>query len=110
MYFFMYFRLVRSVETCMVVDEWERMTKNNEVLPEEMREPVPNLEDMSIHNWQAAAIGALHEASEAHFLSKLIKYFIPSIFFLPTLPPPSDFIYNCLFQAISKMVILPLFT
>ena len=54
----------------MVVDEWERMTKNNEMLPEEMRETVPKLEDMSIHNWQPAAIGALHEATEAHLLSK----------------------------------------
>ena len=90
MYFFMYFRLVRSVETCMVVDKWERMTKNNEVLPEEMRETVPKLEDMSIHNWQAAAIGALHEATEAHLLSKLIKYLIPSMFFIQPSNPPSS--------------------
>ena len=74
----------------MVVDEWERMTKNNEVLPEEMRETVPKLEDMSIHNWQAATIGALHEATEAHLLSKLIKYLIPSMFFIQPSNPPSS--------------------
>ena len=32
------------------------------------------LENMMIHNWQATAIGALQEATEAHLLSKLIKY------------------------------------
>ena len=88
----MYFRLVCSIETCMVVDEWERMTRKNKLMPEEMQEKVPKLEDMSIHNWQAAAIGALHEATEAHLLSKLIKYLIPSMFFHPSIPPPSDFI------------------
>ena len=70
----MYFRLVCSIETCMVVDEWEWMTRENELTPEELRVEVPKLEDMTIHNWQAAAIGALHEATEAHLLSKLIKY------------------------------------
>ena len=74
MYFFMYFRLVHSIETCMVVDEWERMTKENELMPEELRVEVPKLEDMTIHNWQATAIGALHEVTKAHLLSKLIKY------------------------------------
>ena len=74
----------------MVVDEWERMTKNNEVLQEEMRETVPKLEDMSIHNWQPAVIGALREATEAHLLSKLIKYLIPSMFFIQPSNPPSS--------------------
>ena len=68
----------------MVVDEWERMMRKNKLMPEEMQEKVPKLEDMSIHNWQAAAIGALHEATEAHLLSKLIKYLIPSMFFHPS--------------------------
>ena len=76
----------------MVVDQWEQMTRENEVMPEEMQVQVPKLEDMSIHNWQATAIGALHEVTEAHLLSKLIKYLIPSMFFHPSIPPPSNFI------------------
>ena len=53
----------------MVVDEWERINRENSILPEEQRQNVPKLEDMNIHNWQAVAIGALHEAAEAHLLS-----------------------------------------
>ena len=53
----------------MVVDEWERINRENSILLEEQRQNVPKLEDMNIHNWQAAAIGALHEAAEAHLLS-----------------------------------------
>ena len=44
----------------MVVDEWEWMTRENELMPENLRVEVSKLEDMTIHNWQAAAIGALH--------------------------------------------------
>ena len=58
----------------MVVDKWERMTRENKLMPEQLQVEVPKLEDMTIHNWQAAAIGALHEVTEAHLLSKLIKY------------------------------------
>ena len=48
--------------------------RKNELMPEELRVEVPKLENMTIHNWQATAIGALHEVTEAHLLSKLIKY------------------------------------
>ena len=64
-----YFRLVRCIEVNMVVDEWERMNCENSILAEHQRQDVPKLEDMNIHNWQAVAIGALHEAAEAHLLS-----------------------------------------
>ena len=63
-------RLVRCIEVNMVVDEWERMNRENSILPKDQRQNVPKLEDMKIHNWQAAAIVALHEAAEAHLLSK----------------------------------------
>ena len=82
----MYFRLVCSIETCMVVDEWERMTRENKLMLEEMRVKVQKLEDMSIHNWQAVAIGALHKAREAHLIFNS-KYDFPSLH-----PPPSDLI------------------
>ena len=67
--YFILFRLVRCIEVNMVVDEWERINRENSILPEEQRQNVPKLEDMNIHNWQAVAIGALHEAAEAHLLS-----------------------------------------
>ena len=51
----------------MVVDEWERMNRENSILLEEQRQNVPILEDMNIH--KAAAIGALNEAAQAHLLS-----------------------------------------
>ena len=70
---FMHFRLVRSIETCMVVDEWELMQRQNSILPVDQRKEIPKLENMTIHNWQASAIGALHEASEAYLLG---MYFI----------------------------------
>ena len=54
----------------MVVDEWERMNRENSILAEHQQQNVPKLEDMNIHNWPTAAIGALHEAAEAHILSK----------------------------------------
>ena len=54
----------------MVVDEWERMSHENSILVEHQRQNVLKLEDMNIHNWQAVAIWALHEAAEAHILSK----------------------------------------
>ena len=65
-----YFRLVRCIEVNMVVDEWERMNRENSILAEHQQQNVPKLEDMNIHNWQTVAIGALHEAAEAHILSK----------------------------------------
>ena len=65
-----YFRLVRCIEVNMVVDEWERMNRENSILAEHQRQHVPKLEDMNIHNWQAVAIGALHEAAKSHILSK----------------------------------------
>ena len=64
-----YFRLVRCIEVNMVVDEWERMNCENSVLLQHLRQDVPKLEDMNIHNWQAMTIGALYEAAEAHILS-----------------------------------------
>ena len=67
MYRNMYFRLVHSIETCMVVDEWEQMMRENELMPEELGVKVPKLEDMTIHHVHASAIRALHEATEAHF-------------------------------------------
>ena len=44
----------------------------NEALPDELKKKVPKLEDMQVHYWQAAALGALHEAGEAFLLGKYI--------------------------------------
>ena len=54
------------------VDEWEQMMVENEGLPEELKKKVPKLENMEVHFWQAAALGALHEAGEAFLLGNLI--------------------------------------
>ena len=54
----------------MKVDEWETMMRENELLPDDKKKDVPNLEDMQVHNWQASAIGALHEAAEAYLLGE----------------------------------------
>ena len=64
----MHFRLVRLIETCLVVDEWERMERENSILPDDQKKEIPKLENMTVHNWQASAIGALHEAAEAYLL------------------------------------------
>ena len=54
----------------MKVDEWETMMRENELLPDDKKKDVPKLEDMQVHNWQASAIGALHEAGEAYLLGE----------------------------------------
>ena len=55
----------------MKVNEWEAMKRDNELLPDGEKKEIPKLEEMTIHNWQAAAIGALHKAAEAHLLGNL---------------------------------------
>ena len=67
-----FLRVVRSVEVNLKVDEWEMMMVENEALPDELKKEVPKLEDMQVHYWQAAALGALHEAGEAFLLGNLI--------------------------------------
>ena len=52
------------------MDKWEEMHRDNSLLPVEERIEIPRLEQMTFHNWQAAALGALHEAAEANLLSK----------------------------------------
>ena len=47
------------------------MKRDNELLPDDKKKEIPKLEEMQIHYWQAAAIGALHEATEAHLLGNL---------------------------------------
>ena len=62
---------MRSIEVNIKVDEWEVMKRDNELLPDGEKKEIPNLEKMTIHNWQAVAIGALHKAAEAHLLGNL---------------------------------------
>ena len=57
----------------MKVNEWKAMHRDNELLPDGEKKDIPKLEEMTIHNWQVAAIGALHEASEAHLLGNLFE-------------------------------------
>ena len=64
---------MRLIEVNMKVDEWEAMKRDKELLPDGEKKEIPMLEDMTIHNWQAAAIGALHEAAETHLLGNLFK-------------------------------------
>ena len=52
------------------MDEWEMMMRENELVPDDKKKDVPKLEDMQVHNWQASAIGALHEAGEAYLLGE----------------------------------------
>ena len=54
------------------VDEWEMMMVENEALPDELKKNVPKLEDMQVHYWQVAALGALHKVGEAYLLGNLI--------------------------------------
>ena len=49
------------------------MHRDNELLPDGEKKEIPKLEDMTIHNWQAAAIGDLHEAAKAHLLGNLFE-------------------------------------
>ena len=55
----------------MKVDEWEAMKRDNELLLDGEKEETSKLEEMAIHNWQAAVIDALHKAAEAHLLGNL---------------------------------------
>ena len=64
---------MRSLEVNMKVDEWEAMKRDNELLPDREKKEIPKLEEITIHNWQPAAIGALHKVAEAHLLGNLFK-------------------------------------
>ena len=57
---------MRLIEVNMKVHEWEAMKRDNELLPDGEKKEIPKLKEMTIDNWQAAAIGALHEAAEVH--------------------------------------------
>ena len=57
----------------MKVNEWEVMKRDNELLPDAEKKEIPKLEEMTIHNWQASAIGTLPEAAEVHLLGNLCK-------------------------------------
>ena len=64
---------MRSIEVNMKVDESEAMKRDNELLPDGEKKEIPKLEEMTIHNWQEAVIGALHKAAETHLLGNLFK-------------------------------------
>ena len=73
---FIFCRLIHSAEVHMKVDEWESMMMENELLPEGQKKVMLKLEDMQVHNWQGAAIGAIHELAEAYLLGKFYVDFI----------------------------------
>ena len=65
------FRVCRAIEIDILVTNWERQVEDNKKLPKNMRVPVPRRSDDLIpKRWEAAAIGALQEASEAYLVGK----------------------------------------
>ena len=66
------YRLIKAVTSKVIIDDWKQWKRINDALPEEQRcNDVENsIEELQLPMFQSAAIGCLHEASEAFFVSK----------------------------------------
>ena len=66
------YRLIKAVTSKVIFDDWKQHKRINDALPEEQRRnDVENLiEELQLPMFQSAAIGCLHEVSEAFLVSK----------------------------------------
>ena len=66
------YRLIKAVTSKVIIDDWKQRKRINDALPEEQRRnDVENsIEELQLPMFQSAAIGCLHEASEAFLVSK----------------------------------------
>ena len=66
------YRLIKAVTSKVIIDDWKQHKRINDALPEEQRRnDVDNsIEELQLPMFQSAAIGCLHEASEAFLVSK----------------------------------------
>ena len=66
------YRLIKAVTSKVIIDDWKQWKRINDTLPEEQRcNDVENsIEELQLPMFQSAAIGCLHEASEAFLVSK----------------------------------------
>ena len=66
------YRLIKAVTSKVIIDDWKQQKRINDALPEEQRRnDVENsIEELQLPMFQSAAIGCLHEASEAFLVSK----------------------------------------
>ena len=66
------YRLIKAVTSKVIIDDWKQRKRINDPLPEEQRRnDVENsIEELQLPMFQSAAIGCLHEASEAFLVSK----------------------------------------
>ena len=66
------YRLIKAVTSKVIIDNWKQRKRINNALPEEQRcNDVENsIEELQLPMFQSAAIGCLHEVSEAFLVSK----------------------------------------
>ena len=66
------YRLIKAVTSKIIIDDWKQRKRINDSLPEEQRRnDVENsIEELQLPMFQSAAIGCLHETSEAFLVSK----------------------------------------
>ena len=66
------YRLIKAVTSKVIIDDWKQPKRINDALPEEqIRNDVENsIEELQLPMFQSAAIGCLHEVSEAFLVSK----------------------------------------
>ena len=66
------YRLIKAVTLKVIIDDWKQQKRINDVLPEEQRhtDMENSIEELQLPMFQSAAIGCLHEASEAFLVSK----------------------------------------
>ena len=64
-------RLIKAVMSKVIIDDWKQRKRINDALPEEERRTdVENsIEELQLPMFQSAAIGCLHEATEAFLVS-----------------------------------------
>ena len=64
-------RLIKAVTSKVIIDDWKQRKRINDALPEEQRRTdVENsIEELQLPMFQSAAIGCLHEVTEAFLVS-----------------------------------------
>ena len=65
-------RLIKAVTSKIIIDDWMQRKRINDALPaDQRRADVENsIEELQLPMFQSAAIGCLHEVSEAFIVSK----------------------------------------
>ena len=66
------YRLIKAVTSKVIIDDWKQRKRINDALPEEQRrtDMENSIGERQLPMFQSAAIGCLHEVSEAFLVSK----------------------------------------